>query len=90
MPYLYITIYFVLISLISVITCVVDKIAAKRDGWRISEKTLFILCFLGGSVAMYATMRLIRHKTLHKRFMLGIPLIIALQLVLILGVISRM
>ncbi len=28
---------------------------------------------------MYMTMKLIRHKTLHKRFMIGIPLIILLQ-----------
>ncbi len=71
--------YLGLISLISVVVCMYDKSAAKRHKRRIPEKTLFILCFLGGSVAMYIGMLLIRHKTLHKRFMLGIPLIIILQ-----------
>ena len=33
---------------------------------------------------MYLTMRIIRHKTLHKKFMIGIPLIILLQIVLVL------
>ena len=51
--------------------------------WRISEKALFILALLGGSVAEYFTMRLIRHKTLHKRFMIGLPVIIIIQLILI-------
>ncbi len=73
------------LTVISVITAAVtaaDKIKAKKGRRRISEKTLFTLALLGGSAAEYFTMRLIRHKTLHKRFMLGLPLIIILQLVL--------
>ncbi len=73
--------YLVAISIISVVFCVYDKKMAIKHKSRVSEKTLFILCFLGGSVAMYITMRLIRHKTLHKRFMIGIPFIIILQCV---------
>ena len=57
----------------------IDKRRAKKNLWRIRERTLFILCFLGGSVAMYITMQLIRHKTRHISFMLGIPFIIAFQ-----------
>ena len=61
---------------------VYDKIASKRlPRHRTPEKTLFLLSVLGGSVAMYATMQLIRHKTQHKRFMIGIPLIIVAQIV---------
>lgn len=81
--------YAVFISLLSVIVCIYDKSAARRGRRRISEKTLFVLCFLGGSISMYITMRLIRHKTLHRRFMIGIPLIIVLQLGIILFVISK-
>ena len=73
-------IYFALISLVSATVTVADKQKAKKGSFRISEATLFILALLGGSLAEYMTMRLIRHKTLHKRFMLGLPLIILLQL----------
>ena len=45
----------------------------------ISEKTLLILSALGGSVAMLTVMLLIRHKTRHAKFMVGIPAIILAQ-----------
>ena len=76
-------IYFIAISLISVIVCAADKARAKKGRWRIKESTLFLLSALGGGAAMYITMRLIRHKTLHKRFMIGIPLIIIAQTALL-------
>lgn len=76
-------IYFIAISLISVIVCVADKARAKKGKWRIKESRLFLLSALGGGAAMYITMRLIRHKTLHKQFMIGIPLIIIAQTVLL-------
>ena len=75
-------IYFAVISIISAVVCVADKRRAVKGKWRVKESTLFLLCALGGSAAMYITMRLIRHKTLHKRFMIGIPLIIAVQIAL--------
>lgn len=75
--------YILFISIASVAVCIFDKCRAIKVGRRIRERTLFLLCFLGGSAAMYATMLIIRHKTLHKRFMLGIPAIIILQLLLL-------
>lgn len=71
--------YLVVVNVISVITCVVDKFKAQRGSWRISEKTLFILSFLGGAFGMYLTMRAIRHKTLKRRFMMGLPIVILVQ-----------
>ncbi len=78
----YIT-YLAAVSLISVIVTVYDKKAAKRGKRRIRESTLMLLSLLGGSLAMYITMKKIRHKTKHKKFMLGIPVITVLQIVLI-------
>lgn len=49
-----------------------------------------ITAALGGSLGMYITMRKIRHKTLHKRFMIGIPLIMAAQCVLIIFVLMKL
>ena len=75
--------WFAFISLLTAIMTAADKIKAKKGSFRIPEKTLIILALLGGSVAEYSVMRLIRHKTLHKKFMIGLPLIIVFQLVLI-------
>ncbi len=77
-------IYIISVSVVSVVVCVADKCFAILNRRRVSERCLIILCLLGGSVAMYATMRIIRHKTLHNKFMVGIPLIFILQAVLFL------
>ena len=73
-------IYIAVISLATAIITAIDKYKAKKGAFRISEATLFLMAILGGSLAEYLTMRCIRHKTLHKRFMIGLPLIMILQL----------
>ena len=76
----YFLIYLGIISLVSIIVCCYDKIAAKHaTRHRIPEATLLWLSVLGGSVATLITMNLIRHKTKHKKFMIGIPVIIFFQ-----------
>lgn len=79
----YVGIYFLIISFVSVAVTVYDKVAAMRGMRRIRERTLLLLAATGGSVAIYVTMKLIRHKTLHKKFMLGIPTIFVLQILLL-------
>ena len=76
---IYYLIYFAVISLISIIVTVYDKKAAISGKRRIRESTLLLLSALGGSLAMYITMKKIRHKTKHKKFMIGIPVIMILQ-----------
>lgn len=73
--------YIAIISIISVIVCIYDKKISKKNRveLRTPEKTLLLLSALGGSVAMFITMQIIRHKTKHVKFMLGIPLIIIVQ-----------
>ncbi len=77
--------YIALISIISVIVCIYDKKISKKNRveLRTPEKTLLLLSALGGSVAMLITMLLVRHKTKHAKFMVGIPFIIILQAALI-------
>ena len=80
----YILIYFVAISLITIIVTFYDKKAAKKwPKYRITEKALFLLAILGGSLAEYLTMLKIRHKTKHKRFMIGLPIIVVSQVVIL-------
>ena len=71
--------WFLCISAVSVFVTVLDKCNARAHRRRVPENTLMLLSALGGSVAMYVTMRLIRHKTRHKKFMLGIPCIFLVQ-----------
>ena len=60
-----------------------DKQAARRGGRRIPERTLLLTAALGGAWLMLPAMRLIRHKTLHRRFMWGLPLMLVLQAALV-------
>ena len=76
--------YLAAISLVAIIATVIDKRAAKKGSWRIKEATLLLVSVFGGSVAMFAVMRLIRHKTKHAKFMVGIPVIIILQIATVL------
>ena len=79
------TIYFLIISIVAIIVCIYDKKVSKKNKveLRVPEKTLLIISALGGSLAMFVTMLLIRHKTKHVKFMLGIPVIMVLQVGLI-------
>lgn len=74
---------FLIISLIAVIITILDKHRAKTRGWRVPEKTLLLISAFGGSIAMYLIMLLIRHKTKHLKFMLGIPFIFIIQCIVI-------
>lgn len=85
----YFLIYLAVISIIAVVMTVSDKSRAKRHKRRIAEKTLFGTAILGGSAAMYLTMLAVRHKTKHKRFMIGLPLIMIVQTAAIAFVIIR-
>ena len=70
-------IYIAVISIVTVIVTVYDKIAAKkRPRHRVPENTMLLLAVLGGGLAEYITMLLIRHKTRHRKFMIGLPVII--------------
>ena len=58
-----------------------DKMCAKRGMWRVPEKILLLLAFLGGSVGAMVGMTIFRHKTLHLKFRYVVPLILILQLI---------
>ena len=74
---------FIAVNFFAALITIGDKIAARRGWRRVPEQTLFLTALLGGAAGMYLTMLLIRHKTQHKRFMLGLPLILILQFILV-------
>ncbi|MDY5125936.1 MAG: DUF1294 domain-containing protein, partial [Prevotella sp.] len=53
----------------------IDKYKAKKGRWRISEATLLTMAAIGGSIGAWAGMRTWHHKTMHKKFKYGIPVI---------------
>ncbi len=75
--------YLAVISLSAVLLTISDKLRAAKHKWRISEATLLLVALFGGAAAEYITMRCIRHKTLHKKFMIGLPLILVLHLCIV-------
>ena len=76
--------YIAAISIVAIFVTIIDKRAAKRSSNRISERALILVSVFGGSVSMLLTMRLIRHKTKHAKFMIGIPVVIILQIAAVL------
>lgn len=75
--------WILIINAVAFVTAGIDKYLAKKNKRRISESTLFTLALAGGAVGEYVSMKLFHHKTLHKRFMIGLPVIIAVQLILL-------
>ena len=61
----------------------IDKYKAKKSKWRISKVTLLTMAAIGGSIGAWAAMRLWHHKTMHKKFKYGIPVIIIMQIALV-------
>ena len=81
--------YIAVVSLCSVVVCIYDKKISKRNNvkLRIPEKSLFVWSAIGGSLVMFLTMQLTRHKTKHVSFMVGIPVILLLQVALMVALI---
>ena len=73
-------VYLCCINLIGVILVISDKKRARQNRWRIRERTLFLTAALGGCPGIYLCMKKFRHKTQHKRFMIGLPVLFAAQL----------
>ena len=76
-------IYLILMNLIGFGLMGIDKQRARRRDWRIPEKVLLGAALLGGSVGAWAGMYLFHHKTRHWYFVVGMPLILAVQAALV-------
>ena len=74
--------YLLAVNIVTFLLYGTDKYKAKKGKWRISEATLLTMAAIGGSIGAWAGMRLWHHKTMHKKFKYGIPVIIILQVAL--------
>ena len=75
--------YLLAVNITSFLLYGIDKYKAKKGRWRISEATLLLMAVIGGSIGAWAGMRLWHHKTMHKKFKYGIPVIIIMQIALV-------
>jgi uncharacterized membrane protein YsdA (DUF1294 family) len=75
--------YLIVINVVTFLVYGIDKWKAKQGSWRISEATLLILAVIGGSFGALFGMKVWRHKTMHKKFKYGLPLILLAQIALI-------
>ena len=80
--------YLIVINIVTFLIYGIDKWKAKQGSWRISEATLLMLAVIGGSIGALLGMKVWRHKTQHKKFKYGLPLILIIQIILI-GYLSK-
>lgn len=78
-------IYYAIVAVISMVITIHDKNSARRGRWRVSEAMLMGIGLIGGALPMFMTMKLIRHKTKHMKFMLGLPAEIILHIAVLIA-----
>ena len=74
-------IYLLIINALGFLLMLIDKYKARKNLWRIPEKTMLGVALMGGRIGSYAGMQIFRHKTKHPQFYIGIPIIMAVQLI---------
>ena len=78
-------IYFLLVNLLGFYAMYTDKLRAKKRAFRVPEATLFAIAIIGGCIGCIAGMYTFRHKTKHMKFVVFMPVILAVQVLLILA-----
>lgn len=76
--------FFSIINIIGFLIMGIDKLKARKRGFRVPEATLFLIALIGGAAGSLLGMYVFRHKTLHRKFTIGIPVILLLQIIIIL------
>lgn len=82
----FIGIYLICINAATFLIYGIDKYKAVKNRWRISETTLIIAAVIGGSVGAFLGMRCFHHKTRKRKFSLGVPVILIIQLLMAVGI----
>lgn len=80
--YKFLIIYLIIVNVIAFLLMGFDKRRARKQLWRIPEKTLFGSAIIGGSIGAICGMQVFRHKTKHLSFQIGMPAILMIQIVL--------
>lgn len=75
--------YLIFINIVGLLSMYLDKYFAKNNMYRISEKNLFFIVIIGGSIGSIIGMYQFRHKTKHRQFTTGLPFIIFIQIMIL-------
>ena len=75
-----ILIYLLIMNAAGFLVMTADKLFAKTNAWRVPENTLMGLAAFGGSIGVWSAMYVVRHKTKHMTFVIGVPVILAVQI----------
>jgi uncharacterized membrane protein YsdA (DUF1294 family) len=84
-----ILIYLLIMNAAGFLIMTADKLFAKKGAWRVPEQNLMGIAAVGGSIGVWAAMYIVRHKTKHAKFAIGVPLILAIQIGFVLYFIFR-
>lgn len=76
--------YLVIMSIIGFAMMGIDKHRAIKKAWRIPERTLFMVAFLGGGIGVFIGMHTFHHKTKHIKFIVLFPFAAILYILLLL------
>ena len=81
--YNYLIIYIIVINLIGFVTMYSDKKKSEKRQWRVPEARLFGIAIILGSIGILSGMYAFHHKTKHMKFVIGIPVILITQIMLV-------
>lgn len=79
---MFLSVYLILINFMTFLLFGEDKKCAVKQKCRISERTLLLFAFFGGSVGALSGMYIFRHKIRKWKFRIGIPGMLFLQLLI--------
>ena len=82
-------IYLILINAVSFLLMLIDKYKARKKLWRISEGLLLSTAFAGGSLGALIGMYMVRHKTKHLQFVLGIPIMLVIHIMIAVAILYK-
>ena len=84
-----ILLYLLIMNAAGFLVMTADKLFAKSNAWRVPERNLLGIAAIGGSIGVWLAMYVVRHKTKHRKFVIGVPLILVIQIGLVLYFIPR-
>lgn len=86
--FILVTVYMLLMSIAGFVTMGIDKRKSIKRGWRIPERTLIFIAFMGGALGSFLGMQFFRHKTRHIKFIILIPLALLLNILIYVKVLT--
>lgn len=75
--------YLLIVNIVGIVICAIDKRRAIKHAWRIPEKRILMIAAVGGSIGVLIGMHRFRHKTQHLKFTVGVPAILICQIIIV-------